>query len=80
MPSQECWDKSFPDPAVYDVRINEFQRGVLQLALQEFIANNIGSSKHPFVTVEVATSMEDMLNPQGSVGPLATNGINSFVL
>ncbi len=83
MKSQEHFDNCFPDPDTAVIRINGYQQRLFRKALQEFIQNNIGKpgSEVPFHEIEMAQSMEDMLNPGGSTGPLeAGNAVNSFVL
>lgn len=65
----------------YDIRINEQQRRVLQEALRTYISAQPGeqAERDEFGT-HVAASLEDMLDPDGSTGQLAQDGINSFVL
>lgn len=79
MNTQYIHSAQFVDVTTYDIRINEQQRKVLQNALSLYISDgpNIEWDIHG---CNVACCLHDMLDPEGSTGPLAQDGINSFVL
>lgn len=65
----------------YEILINEQQRSILRNALLAYLAAGVGDMGEDEFCANIAASLEDMLNPNGSVGPLQANGIiNSFVL
>ena len=63
----------------YTILINERQRHYLHLALSQFIAEDPGEELDEYGQ-DIPTSLEDMLNPNGTVGPLSTTALNSFVI
>jgi hypothetical protein len=65
----------------YDIRISERQRFYLQRGLQKLMSA-YGDECYELDEFgnDIVKSMEDLLNPQGSVGPLHSTGINSFVV
>lgn len=66
------------DPYTYTVVINERQRKLIHRALRLLLRD---TEDAPSCEIELTESLEDMLNPKGSTGPLAASpGINSFVL
>ena len=70
-----------PGDATYDIRINEQQRRVLQLAAQIYLENvPLEAQEYDRFGTQVAVSLEDMLNPDGATGPLYDEGLNSFVM
>jgi hypothetical protein len=67
-----------PDPHTFTVVINERQRKLIHRALRLLLQD---TDDAPSCEIELAESLEDMLNPKGSTGPLvASPAINSFVL
>jgi len=70
-----------PDPSTYDIRINEFQRAMLQKCINYTLHNMpSGMWKSPDEAA-VASNMLDMIKPDSNNSvPLWTDGINSFVL
>jgi len=66
----------------YDIRINEQQRALLHKALQVLLEEEDlgGDPQMDEDTYDEVLSLTDMLDPTGSTGPLAQDGINSFVL
>ena len=78
-----------PDPHTYTIVINERMRRLLHMGLGELdsnVRNECCASDDPVTEddIEVINSLQDMLDPNGTVGPLVPNGhlrvINSFVL
>lgn len=72
-----------PDPNTYTIVINERQRKLIQLALDELIVNREDYTDDQVEEGEdeVLEFLADMFNPEGSTGPLAISpAVNGFVL
>ena len=63
----------------YDIRISERQRFWLQTAMKRLIETTdyVEFDEHGN---DIISSMENMLDPAGTTGPLISTGINSFVV
>lgn len=72
--------------AVYDVRISERQRYYLHLGLQallqqQFVPGGVVYNEEDEFGNNIVCSLEDLFNPEGSVGPLhPTPTLNSLVV
>ena len=66
----------------YAILINEQQRRLLHIILKESAEHIMSGEDTPFndEEEEEILCLEDLFNPEGSVGPLKTEGLNSFVL
>lgn len=73
----ECYNKRMN---TYTLLIDEQQRSVMHKALQHYIASGLNVEIDGWYENNVAASMCDMLNPDGTTGPLSTTAINSFVM
>jgi len=74
-------EHSMPDPHVFNVVINERQRGLLRRALNCMIMSLRETQWLDADEEEMSKSLSDMLNPEGSTGPLEpAPAVNSFVL
>lgn len=79
-------DLFLPDPHTYTIVINERMRRLIHMGLIELESNAenecCASEESPTEDdFEVIRSMQDMLDPNGTVGPLVANGEhNCFVL
>lgn len=69
-----------PDPDTYGIRINEYQRAVLQKCLNHTLHTMPTGMWKNADEKRMAEGLHDMLNPSGTCGPLCTLGINSFVV
>jgi hypothetical protein len=65
--------------ATYDIRISERQRHWLQTAMKLLISSTDYVEFDEYGN-DIVSSLENMLDPQGTTGPLITTGINSFVV
>lgn len=63
----------------YDIRISERQRHYLHLAMKKFIEAGSEYEEDEYGN-DVATTLEELLDPNGLAGPLALGCINCFVV
>lgn len=73
-------DYALPDPDTYKICINNFQREVFMKALKHALHTMPNDMWLNADQKQTADDLYDMLNPNGSVAPLCTKGINLFVL
>ena len=72
-----------PDPHAYNIVINEHQRRILHAALSALIEKCEDCTDDQVLPGddEVMLSLQDMLDPNGSTGPLEPHpAVNAFVL
>jgi hypothetical protein len=80
-PATDSFDDSFPDPHTYTVVINEFQRALIAKMINYGIASLRETQWLDKGEEAMALALKDMLDPEGSTGPLAISPcVNSFVL
>jgi len=72
-------DHALPDPDTYKICINNFQRDVFMKALNHAL-HTMPSGMWLPDQKDTAESLYDLLDPNGSVAPLSTTGVNLFVL
>jgi hypothetical protein len=76
-----CFDNSHPDTTTYTLVISEYQRVLFTKLLNYGIASLSNTQWMDANEEEMAMSLKDMLNPNGSTGDLAPSpAVNSFVL
>lgn len=76
-------DPFLPDPSTYTLVINERMRKLLHMMSAELAGRINDGEDVPIddADKEVVISMADMLDPEGSIGPLAPSpAVNGFVL
>lgn len=64
----------------YTLTIDEQQRRVIHAALRTYISATPNGGAHDEFGSHVAGSLEDMFDPEGTVGPLSTTGVNGLTL
>ena len=73
-------DELHPFETIYNLVINERQRAVIQAALATHISEGFDDEHDGQFGENTAKSLHDMLNPEGSTGPLVpAPGVNGLV-